>query len=68
MTPEHVEAAKVRLDEHADDKMKHEEFVRHAPTDLKSALAALDRVRKVVTGHPDNSIVLVKAIHDALDG
>ena len=39
-----------------------------APLDLKGALAALDRVRKVVHGHPDNSIVLVKAIHDALDG
>jgi len=65
MNVEHVEAAKGRLAEHAVNPAKHAEAL---PMDLKSALAALDRVRKVVTGHPDNSIVLVKAIHDALDG
>ena len=65
MTPDHVDAAKARLAEHAANPEKHAAAL---PVDLKSALAALDRVRKVVTGHPDNSIVLVKAIHDALDG
>jgi hypothetical protein len=67
MTPDHVEAAKVRLNEHT-DPTKHAEFVRHAPTDLKSALEVYDRVCAVIHGHPDDSIVIVKNVRVALDG
>jgi hypothetical protein len=38
------------------------------PTDLKSALAVIARVRATIHGHPDDSIVIVKNVRVALDG